>query len=125
MQLLSEITGISESKIKEDIRDYKFFLDTYQAYKKLHPKFEVEIVDLKTDPFWRMFKAAFEFRGEKTSPTEILRITTADDFTTTSLLEGDLFARIVQLVFEAAIVTEKVNTRNVLADVEGNYWRKP
>lgn len=119
VQALSEITGISESTIKGHIKEYKFFLDTYQAYLNQHPDFEVDVVDLKPEPFWRLFKAAFEFHGEETSSIKVLRMSVSSDFVTTSSLKGDLFFRIVQLVFEEAIVKEKINTRNVLTDVDG------
>lgn len=117
---LSRITGIRESEIKGDIRDYKFFISTYNEYRRRHPDFDRDIIGLKTDPFWRIFKAKFEFPiGTKVSPTDILKISNDDEFNTVSALDNDLFNQIVQLVFRSAIVTETVTTRNVLTDVEG------
>ena len=75
---------------------------------------------LKTDPFWRIFKAKFEFpAGSKVSPKDFLHISIDDTFNTISSLPADLFDRITQLVFEKAIVDETVTTRNVLTDVDG------
>ena len=117
---LSRITGVREGDIKEDIRDYKFFYSVYEKYCAAHPDFNKEIVVLKTDPFWRIFKAKFEFPvGTKVSPRDFLGISFDDTFNTISSLPADLFDRITQLVFEKAIVEETVTTRNVLTDVEG------
>lgn len=117
---LSRITGVREGEIKEDIRDYKFFYSVYEKYCAAHPNFNKEIVVLKTDPFWRIFKAKFEFPvGSKISPKDFLHISIDDTFNTTSSLPDDLFDRITQLVFEKAIVEETVTTRNVLTDVDG------
>lgn len=117
---LSRITGVREGEIKEDIRDYKFFYSVYEKYCAAHPNFNKEIVVLKTDPFWRIFKAKFEFpAGSKVSPKDFLRISIDDTFNTISSLPVDLFDRITQLVFEKAIVKETVTTRNVLTDVDG------
>ena len=117
---LSRITGVREGEIKEDIRDYKFFYSVYEKYCAAHPDFNKEIVVLKTDPFWRIFKAKFEFpAGTKVSPRDFLGVSFDDTLNTTSSLPSDLFDRIAQLVFEKAIVEETVTTRNVLTDVEG------
>lgn len=117
---LSRITGVREGEIKEDIRDYKFFYSIYEKYCAAHPNFNKEIVVLKTDPFWRIFKAKFEFpAGSKASPKDFLHISIDDTFNTTSSLPSDLFDRITQLVFEKAIVEETITTRNVLTDVDG------
>lgn len=117
---LSRITGVREGEIKEDIRDYKFFYSVYEKYCAAHPNFNKEIVVLKTDPFWRIFKAKFEFpAGNKVSPKDFLCISIDDTFNTISSLPVDLFDRITQLVFEKAIVEEIVTTRNVLTDVDG------
>lgn len=120
VQTLSRITGISESTIKEDIRDYKFFLSVYEKYSATHPDFSREIVVLKTDPFWRIFKAKFEYpTGTKVSPKDFLCLSFDDTFNTTSSLPHHLFEQITQLVFEKAIVEETITTRNILTDVEG------
>ena len=50
---------------------------------------------------------------------EILEISYDDNFNTISSLDSGLFNQIVQLVFEEAIVHERINTRNVLSDIEG------
>jgi hypothetical protein len=120
VQNLSRITGIRESSVKEDIRDYKFFSTVYEKYCTAHPDFDKEIVILKTDPFWRIFKAKFEYPvGMKVSPKNFLKISYDDIFNTVSELPSELFEQITQLVFEKAIVEEKITTRNVLSDVEG------
>lgn len=117
---LSRITGVRERDIKEDIKDYKFFYSVYKKYSAAHPDFNKEIVMLKIDPFWRIFKAKFEFpAGSKVSPKDFLRISIDNTLNTVSLLPINLFDKITQLVFEKAIVEEKVTTRNVLTDVEG------
>jgi len=102
---LSRITGVREGDIKEDIKDYKFFYSVYEKYCATHPDFNKEIVVLKTDPFWRIFKAKFEFpAGTKVSPKDFLGLSSDDTYNTTSSLSSDLFEQITQLVFEKAIV---------------------
>ena len=120
VQDLSRITGIREGEIKDDIRDYKFFSDVYTKYASNHPEFDREIIVLKTDPFWRIFKAKFEYPiGHRISPKDFLQISYDDTFNTISSLPPTLFEQITQLVFEQTIVEEAVTTRNVLTDVDG------
>lgn len=120
IQDLSRITGVKESDIKQDIRDYKFFYSVYERYVSTHPGFNREIVVLKTDPFWRIFKAKFEYPvGTKVSPKDFLRISFDDTNNVRSSLPAELFDRITELVFEKAIVQETITTRNVLTDVDG------
>ena len=117
---LSQITGIKESDIKSDIREYKLFHSAYEKYAATHPDFKREIVGLKTDPFWRIFKAKFPLPdGHQASPREFLKISYDETFNAISGLPGMLFEQITQLVFEQAIVQEHINTRHVLSDVEG------
>lgn len=118
---LSRITGIKGSEIKEDIRDYKFFLVEYNKYRNNNPDFDSEIINLKIDPFLRIFKARFNFQSvEKIRPVEFLKITYDEDYNTISqLLSEDLFNQITQLVFYETIITERINTRNFLPDVNG------
>lgn len=119
---LSNITGIKESEIKEDIRDYKFFFYVYEKYCEGHPDFDKEIIVLKTDPFWRIFKAKFEYPvGEKISPKDFFDITYDDTLNTICGVDKDLFEQIALLVFEKAIVQEAITTRNILTDVDGIY----
>jgi hypothetical protein len=120
IQNLSRITGLRESEIKGDIRDYKFFLKTYETYCSNHPTYQKEIIYMKIDPFWRIFKAKFEYPlGNRTSPSEFLKITYDDTYNTVSSLDASALEQITQLVFEKTIVTEEVNTRHVLSDVPG------
>jgi hypothetical protein len=120
IQDLSRITGMSESEIKSDIRDYKFFTSAYNKYREHHPDFLREIVNLKIDPFLRIFKAKFYYpAGNRIRPINILRISYDEEQKTTSQLNEDLFEQVVQLVFQQTIVTEQLNTRNVLIDVNG------
>jgi hypothetical protein len=121
IQNLSVITGISESEIKEDISDYKFFFYAYEEYCKKHKDFKKEIINLRTDPFWRIFKAKFDYPvgGIKTSPKKYLKISYDEQYNIKSELDKRLFKKIVQLVFEKSIIQEQVNTRSVLSDVEG------
>jgi len=122
VSVLSRITGIRESDIKEDIKDYKFFLSVYKKYSNTHPDFNKEIIVLKTDPFWRIFKAKFEYpAGNKVSPKEFLKLSVDEKFNTSSLLPATLFNQITELVFEKTIVEETITTRNVLTDIEGIY----
>lgn len=117
---LSRITGVREGVIREDIRDYKFFSAAYREYIASHPEFVREIVSLKTDPFWRIFKAKFrDPHGNTVSPKDYLHIDYDETLNTISSLPNDLFKQIVQLVFEQAIVHESINTRNTLSDVSG------
>lgn len=117
---LSQITGIKESDIKNDIREYKLFHSAYEKYAANHPDFKREIVGLKTDPFWRIFKAKFPLPdGHQASPKEFLKISYDETFNTISGLPSTLFDQITQLVFEQAIVQERITTRHVLSDVEG------
>lgn len=120
IQGLSRITGIREGEIRDDIRDYKFFFDVYKKYASNHPEFDREIIVLKTDPFWRIFKAKFEYpSGNRISPKDFLHISYDDTLNTVSSLPLALFEQITQLVFEQTIVQEAVSTRNVLTDVDG------
>ncbi|MDR2410300.1 MAG: hypothetical protein LBE13_19625 [Bacteroidales bacterium] len=118
---LSIITGIAENEIKEDICDYKFFFSAYKEYSKKNKNFKTEIINIKTDPFWRIFKAKFEYPvgGEKLSPKKVLKISYDENYTVKTMLEKHLFTDIVQLVFAKSVVEEQVNTRSVLSDVEG------
>lgn len=116
---LSRITGMPERDIKADIIDYKFFLAAYNEYCGNHPDYHGQIIDLKIDPFLRVFKAKFSFNGKETKPAEALKISHTEDFETTSDLPGEVFTTIVQTVFEEAVVSERINTRNTLADVTG------
>lgn len=117
---LSDTTGIPQSTIKDDIREYKFFSSVYEKYVAEHPEFNREIVVLKTDPFWRIFKAKFTApTGETVSPKDFLKISYDALHNTVSSLPNGLFDRIAQLVFEEAIVQEQITTRNTLSDVNG------
>lgn len=117
--ILSRVTGIKESDIKADIRDYKLFYSAYKKYCESHSEYEKELVDLKIDPFLRMFKAKFLYNGSNVKPTAILKITYDDEYNTLSALPNEIFAQIVQMVFYETIVTERLNTRNTLKDVPG------
>jgi hypothetical protein len=122
IQNLAKITGVNESEIKQDIRDYKFFFASYEKYRSEHPEFSKEIIILKTDPFWRIFNSRFIYpvgTETKVKPKEFLKFKYDDIFSTSSLLDQTLFNRIVQLVFEKTIVDEEFNTRNILTDVDG------
>ena len=117
---LSKITGERESAIKQDIRDYKFFLSTYQKYQHSHPSFVTEIINVKTDPFWRIFTVKFEYpKGIVNSPKAFLKIDYDEQHNTISDLPNQIFEKIVELVFQDAIVNECITTRNVLSDVNG------
>ena len=115
---LSRITSVKESEIREDIRDYTLFYHVYEKYKEANPTFEHRIVDLKTDPFWRMFKAKFIGpTGEKVSPKTFFSLSYDESFNTISQINNVLFEQIAILVFEKAVVQEAVTTRNVLSDI--------
>lgn len=116
---LSRITGMRESDIKADIRDYKFFLAAYNTYCIKHSNFNGQIVNLKIDPFLRIFKAKFPYDGTEVKPVEILKISYTENHDVVSELPIDDFTNIVQKVFEEATITEKINTRNTLKDVTG------
>lgn len=120
VQNLSKITGIKEAEIKGDIRDYKFFLTAYNEYRQSHADFDLEIFNLKIDPFLRIFKAKIDFpSGNRVRPVDVLKIYYDEDNNTKSQLDADLFNEIVQLVFCETTVTEKINTRNIMTDVNG------
>lgn len=115
---LSEITGIKASEICRHIRDYKFFLSVYQKYCEKHPEYNKTIVQLKTDPFWRIFTVIFEYpQGHLVHPKDFLKIKYDKSHNTISELHGTLFEQITQLVFREAIVEERITTRHVLSDV--------
>jgi hypothetical protein len=121
VKALSKITGIKESEIREDIRDYKFFVKVYTKYSATHPEFKREIIVLKTDPFWRIFKAKFEYplkSGNRVSPKDFFKISYDTTYNTVSGLPPTLFEQITQLVFEKTIVQGKIITRDVLTDIE-------
>lgn len=114
---LSRITGIRESEIRSDIRDYKFFLAAYTQYCSDHPDYHGQIIDLKIDPFLRIFKAKFQYNDAEVKPTDMLRISYTEDHDTVSSLPLNIFTSIVQTVFEEAVIEERINTRNTLADI--------
>ena len=116
---LSRITGMSESAIKTDIRDYNFFLSAYTEYCSKHPAYHGQIVDLKIDPFLRVFKAKFPYNGADVKPVDILRISYTQNHDVLSGLPSGVFFSIVQTAFEEATITEQINTRNTLKDVTG------
>lgn len=116
---LSQITGMRESDIKSDIRDYKFFLSAYNDYCTAHPEYRGGLVDLKIDPFLRMFKAKFPYKGAEIKPVDILKISYTDKHDTISGLPQDIFKRIAQTTFEETVISERLNTRNTLNDVTG------
>lgn len=116
---LSQITGMRESDIKADIRDCKFFLSAYNDYCTAHPDYREGLVDLKIDPFLRMFKAKFLYKGIETKPVDVLKISYTDEHNTVSGLPQDVFKRIVQTTFEETVISERINTRNTLKDVTG------
>lgn len=116
---LSIVTGIKNNEIKEDIRDYKFFIRTYNNYRSTHPRFNKDITVLKTEPFWRMFKVKFELDGQTYSPVKFLKISYSKNFDTNTKLNSELFNKITELIFEKSIVTEEVDTRDTLINVNG------
>jgi hypothetical protein len=116
---LSDITGISEAEIRGDIRDYKLFLSTYETYSRNHLDFSREIIDLNTDPFWRLFKAKFEYPlGNKISPKDFFQITYDEKQNFLSSIDSKLFEKITLIAFEKAVVKEEITTRNVLTDIQ-------
>lgn len=120
IQNLSKITSIKESDIKADIQDYKFFLYAFNKYQQSHKDFNSDIINLKIDPFLRIFKAKICFpAGDKVRPVDILQIYHDENYNTLSRLDTDLFNQIVQLIFTETTITEHINTRNVMTDVNG------
>lgn len=117
---LSVITDISENTIRSDIRDYKLFKKAYEEYRVLHPEFNREIVVLKTDPFWRIFKAKFEYPdGQAVSAKDFFCLSYDDAQNTLCNIDDGLFKKVALLVFKHAIVEESVTTRNVLPEISG------
>lgn len=117
---LSIITDISENTIRSDIRDYKLFKQTYEEYRALYPEFNREIVVLKTDPFWRIFKAKFEYpEGQVISAKDFFCLSYDDAQNTLCNIDNELFKKVALLVFRYAIVEESVTTRNVLPEISG------
>ena len=119
IETLSRITGIREGDIKADIKDYNFFLTAYRQYCTEHPDYEGQLIDLKIDPFLRIFKAKFKYNGVEIRPVELLKISYTDSFETISALPNAVFTQIVQTAFEEATINERINTRNTLKDVPG------
>lgn len=116
---LSRITGIRESAIKSDIRDYKLFLSAYQGYRNSHPEYNESIIDLSIDPFIRIFKVKFNYNGGIVKPIDVLKIHYTEQFDAVSDLPEDTFRQIIQNVFEETTVTRKINTRDTLENVTG------
>ncbi len=117
---LTLITGISVAEIKKDIRDYKFFQSAYAEYYRVHTDNVRDIIQLKIDPFLRIFQVKFSFNGcSKLYPSKFLKMTYDDNFNTISELDKDLFNQIVQLVFEETTITANANTRDNLSSIEG------
>jgi hypothetical protein len=115
---LSERTGIASEEIRQDIRQYKFFLMAYELHGRLYSDFDKKIVDLKIEPFLRIFHAIFSYCGKPVGPVEFLRIGYDKALNTTSSLSDDLFKQIVALVFHETAIGN-VSTRQGLANVAG------
>jgi hypothetical protein len=116
---LSNITGISENEIRGDLRDYRLFFSTYEKYCKKHTDFTREIIDLNTDPFWRLFKAKFEYPvGNKTSPKDFFQIIHDELYNSSSAIDNKSFEKIILIAFEKAVVKEEITTRHVLTDIQ-------
>jgi len=116
---LSSVTGIDKTEIKTDIRDYKLFNKAYESYKKEHPNFDKEIIDINIDPFLRLFKAKFSYPvGVKVSPLIFFEIKYDEQHNITNTINNEIFEEIVKIAFEKTIVTGEINTRNVLTDID-------
>lgn len=117
---LSYITNIGRTEIRNDIRDYKFFLSTYNTYKLNNPDFSIGIIDLEIDRFLRLFSATFEYpSGCRVRPKTLLQVDYDEQHNTLSGLEESLFKEIILLAFEASVIKRQVGTRNTLIDVKG------
>ncbi len=117
---LNEMTGVSVNSIRKHIRDYKFLLKASNEYKKNHPQFEEDFLSYHINSFLRIFSAKQEIGfGNKVAPVDILKIRHDNRQNTISDLPKDIFRKIVQLVFEATIVKETVDTRDTLFSVNG------
>lgn len=116
---LSSITGIKESEIKADIKDYNFFSHAYDTYCQKNPEYDGGIMDLKIEPFLRIFKVKFSYKGELIKPVDFLKMKYDEKYNTLSDLPEEVFNDIIQKVFIAAIIDETINTRNTLIDVGG------
>ena len=118
VESLSERTGKGIGEVRQDIRDYKFFLMAYEQHHRLCTDFGKELVDLDIDPFLRIFRAKFDYRGVSVGPLKFLAIGHDDVLNTTSRLGKSLFWQIVESVFRETAVGN-VDTRQVLTDVAG------
>ncbi|WP_213486833.1 hypothetical protein [Thermobacillus xylanilyticus] len=116
---LSERTGVRISSIRKDIRDYKFFLKAFKDYKERHPEFDKDIVNIKIDPFLRIFSANQLIGTVEHRPIDILKIRYDSRENTISDLPSLAFDRIVEAIFKATVVDRSVTTRNTLFDVPG------
>jgi len=115
---LSVITGIDKSEIRTDIRDYKLFSKVYGDYKKEHPSFDKEILDINIDPFLRLFKAKFVYPADtKISPLNFFEIEYDEQHNIINTVDNKIFEKLTKMAFEKAVVTEEVNTRNILTDI--------
>ena len=116
---LAVVTGIEKSEIRTDIRDYKLFSKAYGDYKRGHPSFDKEIIDVNIDPFLRLFKAKFSYPYDnKISPLNFFEIEYDKQHNIVNTIDNKIFEKIVKIVFEKAIVSEEINTRNVLTDIK-------
>jgi hypothetical protein len=118
VESLSERTGKGIGEVRQDIRDYKFFLMAYEQHHRLCTDFDKELVDLDIDPFLRIFRAKFDYHGVNVGPLKFLAIGHDDFLNTTSRLSKDLFGQIVESVFRETAVGN-IDTRKVLTDVAG------
>ena len=115
---LSKRTGIRASDIRKDIRDYKLLLSVSKKYKQDHPDFDEDLITYKIDPFLRILIAGQLVKpGLNKSPSEILKIKYDIQENTLSDLPGDMFEKILEMIFKTTIVDKMITTRNTLFDI--------
>lgn len=120
VEILGERTGIKTSEIREDIRDYKFFQETYNKYKKIHPEYDGDLINLEIYPFLRIFSAKQQIEsGLKLKPSDILKIKYDNNLNISSELNEAIFEQIVQMIFEATVIKKDITTRHTLFHIKG------
>ncbi|CCJ32847.1 ParB/Srx family N-terminal domain-containing protein [Caloramator australicus] len=116
---ISEITGISETKVKKGIIEnkllnYAFALPNWTEEEK--DKY-LNIQKIKPHPFLRVFGTTSKIIQKKTR--EILKLSYDNLFEPISELPKDIFDEAIHLIAKAAFIDESFNTRKTIDDVPG------
>ena len=118
IQQLSNQTGIKASDIRKHVRKYKFFMDTFEDYKKINPEISLDITKIEVEPFVRPFTVNTDYDGVEISAADLLEVTYDDKEGAVSGLGNEVFRGICLHVFNE-FISGRVNTRMTLTQISG------